>query len=122
VQARDRRGLRVDGVGACRTARGAHLLAAGDTAAAETIYRQLGVSRDVPASGPGGLTTRELDILSRIAGGATNRQVADEASLSEKTVRRHLSNIFTKLDVSSRTGAVAWAYANEVVTPKSPGR
>ncbi|OBA97729.1 helix-turn-helix transcriptional regulator [Mycobacteriaceae bacterium 1482268.1] len=102
------------------TAQGQHQLAAGDTAAAASIYRQLGVDRDQPRRPPGRLTEREVDILTRIAGGATNQQVAEEVFLSEKTVRRHLANIFTKLGVSSRTAAVAWAYANKVVEPRAP--
>ena len=63
----------------------------------------------------GGLTRREIEILTRIASGATNKQVAEEIFISEKTVGRHLANIYTKLGVSSRTAAVSWAYANKVV-------
>jgi DNA-binding NarL/FixJ family response regulator len=93
-----------------------------DAAAAESIYRQLGVKpvRKPATSSPGGLTKREVDILTRIACGATNKQVAEEVVLSEKTVRRHLANIYTKLGVSSRTAAVSWAYANRVVDPAAP--
>jgi len=45
-----------------------------------------------------------------VAAGRTNRAVADELFLSEKTVARHVSNIFTKLDVPSRSAATAYAY------------
>jgi DNA-binding NarL/FixJ family response regulator len=88
-----------------------------DSATADSIFKQLGVE---PAgicgsSAPGGLTRRELDVLSRIAGGATNRQVAQQLFLSDKTVARHLANIYAKLGVSSRTAAVSWAHANNVL-------
>ena len=65
---------------------------------------------------PGGLTKREIEILKRIAGGATNRQVAEQLFISEKTVGRHLANIYTKLGVSSRTAAAAWAHQNNALT------
>ncbi len=54
-------------------------------------------------------------MLKRIAGGATNRQVAERLFISEKTVGRHLANIYTKLGVSSRTAAVAWAHQHNVL-------
>ncbi|MCW2555194.1 MAG: response regulator containing a CheY-like receiver domain and an DNA-binding domain, partial [Mycobacterium sp.] len=50
-----------------------------------------------------------------IAVGASNREVAKQLSISEKTVSRHLANIYAKLDVSSRTAAVAWAHQNNVL-------
>jgi DNA-binding NarL/FixJ family response regulator len=61
------------------------------------------------------LTPREIEILRRIAGGATNKQVAEQVCTSEKTVGRHLANIYAKLGVSSRTAAVAWAHANNLL-------
>jgi DNA-binding NarL/FixJ family response regulator len=101
---------------------GEHQTADADTATAESIYRQLGLEpvRKPATPSPGGLTKREVDILTRIAGGATNKQVAEQVFLSEKTVRRHLANIYSKLGVSSRTAAVSWAYVNRVVDPAAP--
>ena len=64
---------------------------------------------------PGGLTPREVEVLRLVAAGKTNRTIADELILSEKTVARHLSNIFTKLEVSSRAAATAYAYEHELV-------
>jgi predicted ATPase/DNA-binding CsgD family transcriptional regulator len=57
----------------------------------------------------GGLTDREAQVLRLVAEGRTNRAVADALVLSEKTVAKHLDNIFTKLGVSSRAAAVAFA-------------
>ncbi len=59
---------------------------------------------------PGGLTAREWEILSAVAEGLSNRQVAATLVISEKTVARHLANVFAKLGVSSRTAAAAWAH------------
>jgi ATP/maltotriose-dependent transcriptional regulator MalT len=63
----------------------------------------------------GGLTTRELEVLSLVATGKTNRAIADDLFLSEKTIARHLSNIFTKLGLSSRSAATAYAYEHDLV-------
>jgi DNA-binding NarL/FixJ family response regulator len=62
-----------------------------------------------------GLTARELQILRLVAAGNTNRVIAGELSLSEKTIDRHVSNIFNKLDVSSRAAATAFAYQHKLV-------
>ena len=92
-------------------------LAAAHAATAQSIYSQLGVETQRTSARPaqGGLTKREIEILTRIASGATNKEVADQIFISEKTVGRHLANIYTKLGVSSRTAAVTWAYANNVL-------
>ena len=60
-------------------------------------------------SAPGGLTVREVEVLRLVAAGRSNPEIAAALVLSEKTVARHLSNIFAKLDVTSRTAAAAWA-------------
>ena len=54
-------------------------------------------------------------MLRLVATGKTNRSIAAELFLSEKTVARHLSNIFAKLDVSSRAAATAYAYEHDLV-------
>ena len=104
-------------VDVAHTASGQRDLAAGDIATAESICRQLGVEppRISALQSPAGLTRREIDVLTAIARGATNRQVAEELFIGDKTVGRHLANIYAKLGVSSRTAAVSWAYANRVV-------
>jgi DNA-binding CsgD family transcriptional regulator len=67
-----------------------------------------------------GLTRRELDVLTVVASGCTNREVAERLVISEKTVARHLSNIFVKLGCSSRTAASAYAHERGLV-PRSRG-
>jgi DNA-binding CsgD family transcriptional regulator len=63
-----------------------------------------------PGPLPGGLTAREAEVLRLVASGKSNPQIAAALFLSEKTIARHLSNIFTKLDVPSRTAAAAYAF------------
>ncbi len=58
---------------------------------------------------PGGLTGREIELLALLATGKTNRAIAAQLYISEKTVARHVSNIFNKLGVSSRAAATAYA-------------
>jgi DNA-binding CsgD family transcriptional regulator len=62
-----------------------------------------------------GLTSRELQVLRTVAEGKTNRAIAAELCLSEKTIDRHLSNIFSKLGVGSRTAAAAYAYRHKLI-------
>ena len=64
---------------------------------------------------PGGLTAREVEVLRLVAKGKTNRAIAAELIVSEKTVASHLSHIFTKLDLTSRAAATAFAYENGLV-------
>ena len=63
----------------------------------------------------GGLSAREREVLALVASGKTNRAIAAELFLSEKTVARHVSNIFTKLELSSRAEATAYAYTHGLV-------
>ncbi|MCX5209065.1 response regulator transcription factor [Kitasatospora sp. NBC_00240] len=70
---------------------------------------------------PAGLTAREREVLRLVAAGDTNQAVARELVLSEKTVARHLSNIFRKLGVGSRTAAAAYAFEHGLTRPP-PGR
>jgi DNA-binding NarL/FixJ family response regulator len=80
-----------------------NLGAAPDQARAEELLsRPIRRSRNI-------LTSREIEVLTRIAAGRTNRIIAAELGLSEKTVDRHVSNIFDKLAVSSRAAATAVA-------------
>jgi len=109
---------------ACRTLEDA------DTAALELesacrTFRQLGAAPDLaraqalagrpPERRPGGLTPREVEVLRLVASGKTNRSIAGHLVLSERTVARHLSNIFAKLGISSRASATAYAYEHGLV-------
>ncbi|HEV2922199.1 MAG TPA: LuxR C-terminal-related transcriptional regulator, partial [Actinomycetota bacterium] len=93
--------------------------------AARGVFQQLGAAPDLarvqalsrkPApKAAGGLTAREVQLLRLVAAGKTNRAIAAELVLSERTVDRHVSNIFTKLGVSSRTAATAYAYEHQLI-------
>ena len=67
-----------------------------------------GAPRAVPL--PDGITRREAEILGLVAQGLTNREVADALVLSERTVARHLANLYTKIDVTTRTAATTYAH------------
>ena len=73
------------------------------------------LSRRTGAAAAGGLTARELEVLRLVAVGKTNRAIADELVISDKTVARHVSNIFTKLGVPSRSAATAYGYGHNLV-------
>lgn len=91
----------------------------GASAGARRVADLLAASAAANARPPGtpleSLTARECEVLQLVASGATNRQIAAELVLSEHTVARHLSNIFTKLDVRSRTAATALAFEHGLV-------
>jgi DNA-binding NarL/FixJ family response regulator len=73
------------------------------------------LARLVGSPRPGGLSRRESEVLTLVAAGKTNRAIATELFISEKTVARHVSNIFTKLRLSSRAAATAYAYKHGLV-------
>lgn len=102
-----------------RHATGEEQAARADHATALAVYRSLGAAPDVARlspteRAPGGLTAREVEVLAAIAAGASNRQVGRDLVISEKTVGRHLANIYRKLDVTSRTAAAAWAHRHGI--------
>ena len=68
-----------------------------------------------PRQTVGSLSAREAQVLRLLAAGKTNREIGAELFISEKTVARHVSNIFDKLGVSSRAAATAWAYQRNLV-------
>jgi DNA-binding NarL/FixJ family response regulator len=87
--------------------------------AARWVFEQLSAMPDVTHArslsrrhvrSAGRLTEREIEVLRLIAAGGTNRAIAGALHISEKTVARHVSNIFTKLGLSSRSAATAYAY------------
>ena len=83
--------------------------------AAPDLARMASLSHSAPSVHTHGLTARELQVLRLIATGDTNKAVAAQLFLSEKTVDRHVSNIFNKLNVSSRAAATAFAYEHKLI-------
>ncbi|MGH3366714.1 MAG: LuxR C-terminal-related transcriptional regulator [Nocardioidaceae bacterium] len=83
--------------------------------AALDVARVDALSGRVSARSDSGLTRREIDVLRLVAAGKTNRAIATELFLSEKTIARHVSNIFAKLGLSSRSAATAYAYQHQLV-------
>jgi len=76
-----------------------------------------GVGGATPAESPAaaaGLTEREVTLVKALARGLSNKQISQELWITEQTVKFHLSNIYRKLDVHNRTGAVRWAHDNGV--------
>lgn len=93
---------------------------------ARAAFERLGAAPDVTAvdasAAPArtsanrhGLTARELEVLRLVAAGKTNKTIGKELHLSEKTIDRHVSNIFAKLKVPSRAAATAYAYENKLL-------
>jgi len=83
--------------------------------AAPDLTRVARLSGGAAPRDTGGLTQREAEVLRLVAAGKTNRAIAEELVISEKTVARHVSNIFTKLELSSRSGATAYAYEHSLI-------
>lgn len=108
--------------GAC-SAMGDHDAASLDWDAAAATFTALGASVDLRrlaelrgrGDPPGGLTPREAEVLATIATGRTNREAAALLYISEKTVARHLANVYLKLGLSTRTAAAAWAHEHGLV-------
>ena len=108
-------------VGRALAALGDEVSSSSELAAARRVFVELGAApaaaqldRTQSTALPGGLTPREAEVLRLVASGHSNARIAAELVLSEKTVARHLSNIFTKLDVGSRTAAAAYAFEHRL--------
>jgi DNA-binding NarL/FixJ family response regulator len=82
--------------------------AASEVALAEATFKRLGALRP-PTESPDGLTRRECEVLALVADGRSNRQIGDTLYISDRTVARHLTNIFHKIGVTSRTQAARYA-------------
>jgi len=92
--------------------------------AARKVFQQLGAEPDLAALAaidkvrpgpPSALSRRELEVLRLVATGKTNKDIARRLCVSERTIDRHLSNIFNKIDVSSRAAATAYAYEHNLI-------
>jgi two-component system NarL family response regulator len=82
----------------------------------ETVFRTLGGGTPAADSAKDlGLSERELMILKALAGGLSNKQIAQQLWLAEQTVKFHLTNIYRKLEVGSRTEAIRAAYEHGLV-------
>ena len=101
-----------------------HQNAVDELEAAKQIFERLGAKPDLervrtlmaaPGRPSGPLTAREIEVLSLLATGQTNRAIAQQLRISERTVARHLSNIFVKIGVSTRSAATAYAYRHNQV-------
>jgi len=108
---------------ACRTT-GDETGAAAAFDAARALFDRLGIqlgARTATTSTrrplPARLTEREAEVLRLVAAGHTNKEIAAALFLSDKTIARHLSNIFTKIDVSTRSAATAFAFERGVIRP-----
>lgn len=86
----------------------------GATPEAERVGRLLGALSGRSGDGSG-LTPRQIEVLALVAAGYTNRDIAAALVVSEHTVRRHLQNIFTRLGVTSRAAAAAYAVQRGLV-------
>ncbi len=95
--------------------------------AARVVFAELGARPDLahadallatrrPRGNSGGLTDREVEVIVLVAAGKTNRDIARELGISEKTVASHLSHVFTKLGLPSRAAATAFAYEHGLMT------
>jgi HD-GYP domain-containing protein (c-di-GMP phosphodiesterase class II)/DNA-binding CsgD family transcriptional regulator len=87
-----------------------------DANAVGSVMEAAGAERTIPKEpNPGGLTDREIEVLSLIARGRTNRDVADDLFISTKTVGRHVENIYTKIGVSTRAAAALYAMEHRLL-------
>lgn len=118
-------------LGRCYAALGDDEAAVLEVDAARTAFERLGAAPDLAAlpTSPGGttmaaahapssagpLTEREVEVMRLVAEGLTNRAIANRLVLSEKTVARHLANIYAKLGIASRAAATAYAYDHRLV-------
>jgi DNA-binding NarL/FixJ family response regulator len=91
--------------------------AAAEVARAQATYERLGAHQPAPDS-PDGLTGRECEVLSLLADGRSNRQIGEELYISDRTVARHLTNIYHKIGVTSRTQAARYAIDHGMTAPR----
>ena len=73
------------------------------------------INRDMDKEKLASLTKREVEILTQVACGMFNKEIAVNLNISERTVKNHISNIFKKIDASDRTQAAVFAIRNNIV-------
>jgi DNA-binding CsgD family transcriptional regulator len=76
-------------------------------------------ARRAAGAAPGGLTDRERQVAACVARGLSNRAIAEELVIAERTAERHVENIMGKLDFTSRAQIAAWAVETGQVTPRA---
>lgn len=112
-------------IGRCCRTLGDHEAGELELGAARAVFARLGAAPDLarldapgepmPAARRHGLTRRELEVLRLVAAGKTNKAIAAELFVSERTIDRHVSNLLAKLDVPSRAAATAYAYDHRLL-------
>ena len=96
---------------------GDEVSAAEELAKAQSTFERLGAHRPAPET-PDGLSRRECEVLTLIADGCSNRQIGEKLYISDRTVARHLTNIFHKIGVTSRTQAARYALERGISTSR----
>ncbi|MBB3083730.1 response regulator [Geodermatophilus sabuli] len=91
--------------------------AAGEVHLDSAVARQLARRMAAPQAGLTSLTSREREILALVAQGHSNRDIADRLVISERTARTHVSNVLSKLQLSSRTQAALLAIREGLISP-----
>jgi DNA-binding NarL/FixJ family response regulator len=91
--------------------------ATAEVARAEATYERLGARRPAQEL-PDGLTRRECEVLTLVADGRSNRQIGEVLYISDRTVARHLTNIFNKIGVTSRTQAARYAFDRGITSTR----
>lgn len=96
---------------------GDEVSAAAEDAQAQATFERLGAHRPMPAA-PDGLTQRECQVLALVAAGHSNREIGEALFISDRTVARHLTNLFHKIGVTSRTQAARYALDRGLATSR----
>ena len=85
------------------------------------LFREFAVvSRKSEKENEEGLTQRELDILTLIAAGASNKEIGAQLFLAEKTIKNYITSIFQKLQTNDRTKAAVYAIQRGLINQKEP--
>jgi DNA-binding NarL/FixJ family response regulator len=87
---------------------------------AARLLRKMSASDSEPTPSGDLLTEREIELLQRVAAGLSNREAAQELSISENTVKYHMKNILQKLGVSNRTEAATVGLQRGLIEPGDP--
>ena len=90
-----------------------------DPVAADAVLRAAGHRASRPKSRPDGLTAREVEVLCLVARGASNKQIAEQLVISQKTARNHVERAYAKIGASNRIGASMYALRHGLVSPEN---